>query len=234
MTGAHDEDARQGAAQGEAVTVTPAGGRLRLLRTLTLRQTLITLATLVVLVSGAFGGLATAQDDDTALPEVEPGEVFDAAPLEITVERARWVTDLGDTIEAPTGRYVAVMATLTNTSDHMVGRQTLRSAVALTDLVGAVGDDGTPAERSVDVLPTIYVLDDATELTQAPPGLTYAVAFVWDQDDAVAPPDSVSFELRGHTWRAHSVDQVEDFADMTAVGSGQLEVEPDPQLEEGS
>src|SRR5690606_37951947 len=145
-----------------------------------LRQVLLGIATVVVLVSGLFGGLATAESSGPT--ELEAGKRFHAEPLDLTVERIRWTVDLG-LQETPRGRYIGVIVTLENTSDHPVYAKQIAASLRLHGLDGVFQTSTTadvtgPSENAV---PRVLVLADTSVLSAAAPGLEYEVVFLWEQ-----------------------------------------------------
>lgn len=224
MTG----DEREVAQDGEAAPA-PRGRRFATLtRTVTLRQAAIAVATLVVLASGAFGGLAAA-DKPSAHAAVEPGEEISVGPFDLTVHRARWVSDLGPDFEAPHGRYVALVVTLENTSDDAVPMDDVERVIAATDLSGTYDDFGRPAEEGEVAAPRVVLLADSTRLSQAQPGLEYEAAFLWDQSADVDAPTELSVSLVALTRRRSTVDDQMVWADPAVTHTATFDVEADPK-----
>ncbi|WP_286928138.1 MULTISPECIES: hypothetical protein [Aeromicrobium] len=204
------------------------GGRLRrwlrqVSRTMTLRQVLAALAAVVVLASGLFGGLATAETTGPAA--LESGEKIHAEPFDLTVDRVRWSTDLG-LDEEVRGRYIAVVATLENTSDHPVYTGTLRDTMRLRGLEGFyAGLTGDETERSEDATPQVLVLADGSPLSAAAPGLEYEVAFVWEQEESEPLPTEATVEVSQWTWRRSTLDDQFMWFDRTPTHEGTFDVE---------
>lgn len=203
------------------------GGRVRrwlrqLSRTMTLRQVLAAGATVVVLASGLFGGLATAR---TAGPtEIVAGEPFHAEPFDLTVERLRWSDDLG-LDEDLRGRYLVAVATVENTSDHPVYTSTIRDSVRLKGLDGFyTGLLGEETGRSDDAAPQVLVLADASPLSAVAPGLEYEVAFVWEQAASEPLPTEATVAVSAWTWRRSSLDDQLMWFDPTVTHAGTLAV----------
>ncbi len=181
------------------------------------------LVVLVLLASGLFGGLREV-DTDPVRPLVV-GEPVAADPVELTVEAVYTVTQFpgipasGDTPEAypddPSGgRFVVVEGTVTNTSDA-----TLRSDVLyrLIGLDGVEGDEGTggfvsrtrPGElvTAADARPALaYTMPEKRALTAAQPGLTYRVAWLFDQSSSRPAPTRLTVAVNEHTWRQDTLD----------------------------
>ncbi|GGD19500.1 hypothetical protein [Nocardioides daphniae] len=231
MTG----DEREGAPGAEAgpadeeAAPAPRGRRFATLaRTVSLRQAAIGVATVVVLASGAFGGLATAQKPP-AHDDLSPGEQVSVGPFDLTVHRARWVSDLGPGFDAPEGRYVALVVTLENTSDHPVAMDDVERVITATDLPGTYDEFGRPADDGEVAPPQVVVLADATRLSQAQPGLAYEAAFLWDQSGDVEAPTELSFSLVALERRGSTLDDTMVWADPTVTHTATFDVEADPK-----
>lgn len=193
--------------------------------TLTLRQVLLGSAAIVVLASGLFGGLATARPDTIA--PLHAGARTSATPFAITVERARWLTDLGGTVAKPRGRYIAVVATIRNTSDHPAYSSEIQRAVRLTGVPSIyAGPNDDELVDSADADPRVLVIADGTTLTAAVPGVTFEVVYLWDQASTSEPPSSVGIDLVAHTWRRSSLDDQMMWFDPTVVRRGTIELKP--------
>lgn len=197
---------------------------LTLARTVTLRQTLLAIASVVVLASGLFGGLATAKTSGPA--GLEAGEKVHAEPLDLTVERIRWTDDLG-LEEEPRGRYIGLVATLKNTSDHPVYAQQIRESLRLHGLDGVFQTTTTPDETgpSHTAVPRVLVLADTSDLSAAAPGLKYEVVFVWDQaKDEPVPTEAVVSAL-SYTWRQSTLDDQFMWFDPAVSHEGVIAIE---------
>ncbi|MBC9225486.1 hypothetical protein GL325_04030 [Aeromicrobium sp. 636] len=197
---------------------------LRWSRTVTLRQTLLAIAAVAVLASGLFGGLATATPEGPA--ELKVGRTIHAEPFDLSIERARQVDDLGLGGE-PRGRSIAVVAKLTNTSDHPVYGSQIGRTLQLRGLDGvyrgASGDETGPSEQAT---PQVLVLADASILGTAAPGLEYEVAFVWEQAESEPVPTRATVAVAAHTWRKSRLDDQFLWFDPVVTHSGDLAVEP--------
>lgn len=156
--------------------------------------------------TAAFGGLREqTQDGPERLVAGEPVEV---APFELTVHRVVWTTDLPGQKLTDGHRWVAVVATVRNTSDRGVYPSVLHAALTVTGVEG------------LGPLSVVAVLADGSGLSPVPPGLTHEVAFLYQQDEAAAPPTSATIDLQQHTWRAGSLDATPAWWDPTTVVSG--------------
>ncbi|GAA3529823.1 hypothetical protein AFL01nite_00630 [Aeromicrobium flavum] len=197
---------------------------LRLSRTLTLRQALSAVAALVVLASGLFGGLATARTSGPT--ELVAGEQVHAEPFDVTVERARWLTDLGLEGETPRGRYISVVATIKNTSDHPVYRSEIRDTMRLHGLDGVFrresGKETGPSEAAT---PRVLVVADASELASAAPGLEYEVVFLWEQAEYMPVPEDATVAVAARTWRQSTLDDQYLWFDPTVTHAGSIAIE---------
>lgn len=181
------------------------------------REYAVGLLLLVLLGSGAFGGLAEAGTDEPRAAAA--GEALDATPFRITVERVRTGTDLGvASVPEPEGRYLLVSARISVDADASVPLTNLRDLVRLEGANGLIGPlfrpgDEVPA-RAGDVVPS-YLLssEDAEPLGDIAPGLTYPSVFLFQQVASEPVPDEVTVVLATHTRRKSSIDQVEGWFD---------------------
>lgn len=235
MTGDERDGARESEpgggsdpASGE-VAPAPRGRRFATLaRTISLRQAAIGVATVVVLASGAFGGLATAEKAP-APEDLAPGEKVSVGPFDLTVHRARWVSDLGPEFGAPQGRYVALVVTLENTSDDAVPMTDVERVVTATDLPGTYDAFSRPAEQGEVAPPRVVLLADASRLSQAQPGLEYEAAFLWDQSADEEAPAELTFSLVALQRRPSTLDDTMVWADPTVTRTATFDVEADPK-----
>lgn len=175
-------------------------------------------ALLLLAVTAASGGLQEQTQDG---PEVLVADArVEVAPFELTVHRVVWTTDLpGQYLTGTGNRWVAVVATVRNTSDAGVLGGTLRDALILADVDGLVEAPGTAGEAT-----SVALLADGSSLNPVQPGLTYEAAFLFEQDGSVAPPAAATVLLRRQTWRAGSLDPTVTWWDPTTTLRGELEV----------
>lgn len=192
------------------------GWLLRLARTLTLRQLVLSVAAVVVLASGLFGGLATATTTAEGPAALVAGTRVHAEPFDVTVQRLRWLDDLGPAVTRPEGRYVGVVATVENTTDHPVYLDVIRRFLHLSDVEG-VDPDATPQ---------VLVVADSAPLSSAAPGLEYEVVLLWDQAADAAPPTRATVSVRSHTWRQSTLDDQMLWFDPAVTHRGTFEVRP--------
>lgn len=189
-----------------------------LLSTVTLRQVMLAIAAVAVLASGLFGGLATATPDGPA--ELKAGTELEAAPFDLTIERVRWLPDLGESEPDPGRRYIGVVATLTNSSDHPVHLGDVKAALRLVDVPGTVESESGDSVEPADVM----VIADSSALDTAPPGVEFEVVFLWTQSTAFEPPTTVDVAVRAQTWRQSRIDDQEMWFDPTVTHRGALAV----------
>lgn len=169
-------------------------------------------AVVLLAATAGFGGLQPQTSDG---PEQgAPETAYDVAPFEITVERSRWTTELPGVYLGHEGdRWVAVVATVRNTSDAAVLSSHLANALTLDGLDGArVVDDEVGVRSSAWVL-----LEDASALNPIQPGLEYEVAVLFEQDGSQPPPTEVTVRLQQHTWRPGSLDGYETWWEPTTT-----------------
>jgi hypothetical protein len=132
-----------------------------------------------------------------------------------------WTTELpGQYLSEAGNRWVAVVATVRNTSDAGVLGGTLQAALTLTDVEGLVEKPGVvPGVTST----SIAVLEDGSSLSPVQPGLTYEAAFLFEQAGTAAPPTSATVQLQRQTWRA-GLDPSAAWSDATTTLRAQLDV----------
>lgn len=177
----------------------------------------------MLLVSGLFGGLREVDTDPAGT--VTAGVPVQTDPLTVTVRGAYWVTAFpeapgspgssGSTAGGPAvypdkptrGRFVVVEATALNTSDRTVDYDVLREAVSLDGAQGFVTTRGTALVPAVQARPTyVYTMPEKRIFGTAHPGVTYTVAYLWDQSAAVPLPGRLTVAVNGHTWREDTLD----------------------------
>jgi len=177
-------------------------------------------AVVLLAVTAAFGGLREQEEDG---PEVLAVDVpVEVPPFELTVHRVVWTTELPNQYPSDkANRWVGVVATVRNTSDVGVYGSTLSDALTLTDVDGLVEPLGlqVPGTRAMSVV----LLEDGSSLTPVQPGLTYEVAFLFEQDGAVPPPTSATVLLQRHTWRSGSLDPTVTWWEPTTTLRGELD-----------
>jgi hypothetical protein len=177
----------------------------------------------VLLVSGLFGGLREVDTDPAGT--VTAGVPVETEPLTVTVKDAYWVTAFPETAtsggspgsadgdrriypDEPTrGRFVVVEATVLNTSDETVDYDVLREAVSLDGAQGFVTSRDAALVPAAKASPTyVYTMPEKRIFGTAQPGVTYTVAYLWDQSAAVPLPERLTVAVNGHTWREDTLD----------------------------
>jgi hypothetical protein len=183
----------------------------------------------VLLVSGLFGGLREVDTDPAGT--VTAGVPVETEPLTVTVKDAYWVTAFPEAAASPVdsdgsdsaggsdsdrriypdeptrGRFVVVEATVLNTSDETVDYDVLREAVSLDGAQGFVTARDAALVPAAQARPTyVYTMPEKRIFGTAQPGVTYTVAYLWDQSAAVALPQRLTVAVNGHTWREDTLD----------------------------
>jgi len=171
----------------------------------------------VLLVSGLFGGLREVDTHPTGT--VTAGVPVATEPLTVTVTDAYWVATFpvdGDSpdrdrrvyADEPTrGRFVVVEATVLNTSEQTVDYDVLREAVSLDGAQGFVTTRSAALVTAAEAPPTyVYTMPEKRIFGTAQPGVTYRVAYLWDQSAAVRLPERLTVAVNGHTWREDTLD----------------------------
>lgn len=173
-------------------------GALGWLGSRSLREYALGVSLVVLLVSGAFGGLGDSRDDPPATAAA--GTTVDIAPYEVTVERVRVGRDLGvDSVTVPKdGRFLLVSAKVTVRDEASAPFDTLQQLVRLEGAEG-VATTSAPA----------YILstDDAQPLSTPAPDLTYPAAFLFEQPMSAAVPTEVTVVLQAHAWRKSEIEE---------------------------
>ncbi|WP_258723854.1 hypothetical protein [Cellulomonas sp. NS3] len=169
--------------------------------------------------TAAFGGLEPAASP--TLPDVEVGETVVAAPFELTVDKVLWVDELpGAYLSEDGNRWLALTATVTSTADRTVTGVTLRDALGLVGVDGLVGEPTAGTDRVLSS--QRLLLADGSDLSPVQPGLEYEVVFLFEQDGSVPPPEQVTVQAVGQTWRPSSLDTGFGWFDPTVVAQGRL------------
>lgn len=183
-----------------------------------LRQLVLAVAAVVVLASGAFGGLRQAEPDQR--DALVLGKPVVAEPFRITVKGVYWADDLGEVIGASDfGRYLLVVADVSTTQNASVDGFVVREALRLKGLDAFAGTttDNRPV-ASEDADPQVIVTEDRVRLSELGPGLTYEVAFIWEQKLSQPLPRAVDLMTRVHGFRESTLDGQENWFD-SADGS---------------
>lgn len=177
----------------------------------------------VLLVSGLFGGLREAPVE--AAESLVVGRAHESEPFTLTIERARWTSDLGEIGKTERGRYLIVIVKVRTDADRSVDLSVLQEAIALKGLAGTYaamgGDKVVPSEKAK---PSVYVLADGTRMSALTPGLTYELAYVWEQSSNEPVPAELTVASRSHTWRQSSLDDQMNWFDETVDAVGTVPV----------
>lgn len=212
MTGEHADE--QAGAERRRRTV------VQWLADRSVRQLVLAAGGVVLLVSGLFGGLRQAEADER--PRLVAGKAHESAPLDITVRRVVWSDDLGEVIgPSEFGRYLLVFADISTDEDTSLKASVVAEAVRIQGLdkfrASVYGTDET---RSEEPAPRIVVTDDQVDLSELGPGLTYEVAFIWEQRASEPLPVTVSVVTRSQRFRQSSLEELSGWFDATddAVG----------------
>ncbi|MBM6400538.1 hypothetical protein [Phycicoccus sonneratiae] len=182
----------------------------------------------VLLVSGAFGGLRDTPEES---PTLVPRTAVEVAPFTVSVERVRVGRDLGvGSIGKPAGRYLLVSARVSTDDTASVPYQALLDLVRLEGAQGLVPPSrraGAPLPDPATVAPrTIVSTDDAEPMGDIAPGLTYPVAFLFEQAPSAPTPDEVTVVLDAHTWRKSFIEERMGWFDPTPAARGAFPVLP--------
>lgn len=169
--------------------------------------------------AAVFGGLGRAEPERATLVK---GQAITADPFTITVDHTSWTTDLGTTGKAKRGHFLTIIGTLRNDTDTTVDFAAIESAVrfeGLTDVYQSPLKDDTG--RSEDVVHPygVFVTDDSTTLSSAAPGLTYTVAWVYEQRGTTAAPTSAEVTVQKHTFEPNVIDQVEHWSEPQNIAA---------------
>lgn len=191
-----------------------------------IRQLVLGVGALVLLVSGLFGGLRKADAEPVAALKVD--RMLTVEPLQLTVERARWTGDLGDPIGPARGgkRFLTVFAKIRSTSDQSLDSFVVQEALRIDGLSGfaksQTSDDAVPSEKAT---PRVVVASDAVDLGNLNPGLTYEVAFIWEQSLSEPLPASLDLAAYQHGFRQSSLDDQENWFDSSVASVGTVPLE---------
>ena len=198
---------------------------LPFIATRSLRQLVLGTGALLLLVSGLFGGLARAEPDE--LDTLVAGRTVETAPFDITVTKVGWATDLGEVLgESEVGRFLVVYATITSTEKQSVDGFVLGEAVRLQGLKGFVKSPagGDELVASDEARPNLVVRDDQVTFDVLNPGLTYDVAYIWEQNAEAPVPSTVDVTVYDHGFRQSSIDDQENWFDSSVMATGAFSV----------
>jgi hypothetical protein len=143
-------------------------------------------------VSGLFGGLNDVHRPE--LPTVEVKAADRGSPWNVTVLRARLISDLSPLKPATAGNHwLGVVATVEVTADE--SRTDLADVLRLSGVAGLTSDE--PAH--------VVQMRDATEPVQLNPGMPEDLAFVWEQAAGTPKAAEVTLQIYGKTYRLDSI-----------------------------
>lgn len=188
------------------------------------RQLVLAAGAVVLLVSGAFGGLRQAEPDQR--PRLVVDEPHVSAPFTITIKGVRWSEDLGEVIgPSEFGRYLLVFADISTDEDTSVDLYVVKEAVRLQGLKAFKRySSGVEEVRSELPDPRVVVTEDQVDLSELGPGLTYEVAFVWEQRTSEPLPSTASVVTRSHQFRQSSLEEERNWFDATDDAVGRFPV----------
>lgn len=183
-----------------------------------LRNLGVGVAAVVLGVTAAFGGLEPSTGTDR-LPPVQIGVKTLVAPYEIKINKVIWVDDLPNLYPTERGnRWLALTATVRNTHEtSLYGAAELAASVTLSGVDGLVRKPEPGADRVRSSYQRVIL--DNTDLQPVQPGIDYTMVFLFEQKAASAPPNQVSVQLVGHTWRQDSIDKTDKWLDPTVIAT---------------
>ncbi|MCU1537489.1 MAG: hypothetical protein JWP82_1840 [Humibacillus sp.] len=171
----------------------------------------------ILLASGLFGGLDTVDPDPVRT--VAAGVPVATEPLTVTVTKTyaastfpnvRKVDGVTPTVypDEPTGgRFVVVEATVENTSDATVSYDVIREAVSLGGASGFVGRKAGTLVAAEDARASqVYTMPEKLIFGSAQPGVTYRVAYLFDQSSTATLPSMITVAVNKHTWRQDTLE----------------------------
>lgn len=195
-----------------------AAGRARTWVTAKPMRVPLVVAGLGLVVSAPFGGWRAAESEVAQVPVVEAGEVVEAAPFEVSLERAYFSPRPSESFpELDAGQqYVVVLGTLTSRHDTTVESLLATDAITLVDLPAALDVLGEPVEEEARTPFDLYSAQDSTQLRRIGPDLTYDVGLVY-RTAASALPAELTLEVSGYTWRGEGITRDADWDNPAVV-----------------
>lgn len=156
---------------------------------------------------GLVGGWdrVTAETDRT--PVVAAGAKVSAKPFEVEILRVRQGAAVDGLVQKADGvRFVYVIARVKVTGSKAVPYNTLIELLSV-DVPGLATRPTKFDERGfTEKPPKVARVSDTLVPSNLQPGMTYDLAFAWEQDAAVAAPTTTTVTISGHTWRASTLD----------------------------
>lgn len=152
----------------------------------------LVLVAVVLLVTGALGGLdAVRAVEAEEIPTAQPGEVLAVAPFTIAVTSLRQGDALPPVARAEPGvTYYMAVLDITNTGDTVV------DGVALAQALGLDAPGIDPASPQV----TLYRVEDSLRARGYQPGVPVPSVAVWKADASAARPAEVTLTLSSLRW----------------------------------
>ncbi|GLH95012.1 hypothetical protein Pa4123_02840 [Phytohabitans aurantiacus] len=148
--------------------------------------------------SGLFGGLEVAEK-----PEVPPAvvnEVNRGEPWNVTVVRARLLSELGDLrLEKEGDRWFAIVADIEVTAPE--------SRNDVSDIFSVSGVEGLLGDKPQHILKPqhIVAVRDASRVQYLNPNMPERIGFVWEQSGNAPIPTNVTITIYKKTYRASSL-----------------------------
>lgn len=188
------------------------------------RQLVLAVGAVVLLISGAFGGLAQAEPDQR--PRLVVDKPHTSAPFDITIKGVRWSEDLGEVIgPSDFGRYLLVFADVSTDEDMSIEASIVGEALRIQGLKGfRKSRYSMDKVRSEYPAPRLVVAEDQVDLSELGPGLTYEVAFIWEQRLSEPLPSSVSLVSRTQQFRQSRLEEGSFWFDVTDDAVGRFPV----------
>ncbi len=155
-------------------------------------------------------------------PRLVADQVHESAPFDITIKRVVWADDLGEVIgPSEFGRYLLVFADISTDEDTSIRADIVQEVLRFQGLKGfRKSQFGTEEVASEAPGPRLVVTEDQVDLSELGPGLTYEVAFIWEQRTSEPLPSTVSLVTRSQQFRQSSLEEESSWFDATddAVG----------------
>lgn len=170
-----------------------------------------------LVLSAPFGGWRAAESEES-VPTVEAGDVVEAAPFEVTLERAYYSPRPSESFDElePDQQYVVVLGTLTSRHDTTVESMLATEALDLIGLPEPLDVLGNPVEPEVRVPAGLFSAQDSTQLRRIGPDLTYEVGLVY-RTSAESLPAELTLEVAGYTWRTEGIARDPDWDNPAIV-----------------
>lgn len=170
-----------------------------------------------LVLSAPFGGWRAAESED-AVAASTAGDVVEAAPFEVTLERAYYSPRPSESFpELDDGQqYVVVLGTLTSRHDTTVESSLATEALGIIGLPEPLDVLGNPVEPEARVPAELFSAQDSTQLRRIGPDLTYDVGLVY-RTSAESLPAELTMEVSGYTWRTEGITRDPDWDNPVVV-----------------